>query len=116
MTTNDTRTWGGLRRPALHLLWAVPAAVLLSIPLAGLAGLAWGAIGGCSRDPLGVDTQYVALALGSCVGATVVMMLPLLIVPWVRRVSVRVGLAIVLGLSYGLIVALVTHSPCSWRL
>lgn len=104
----------GLRRPALQLLWAVPVAVLFSIPLAALAGLAWGAIGGCSPAFLGVDPEHLGLALGSCAGAALVLMLPGLIIPWTPHRLIRVVVAVATGLLYGVVVAVITHSQCPW--
>lgn len=112
--TDEYSRWGGLRRPGLHLLWAVPVAVLFSTPLAALAGLAWGAIGGCSTAFLGVDPKHLGLAVSSCAGAALLLMLPLLIVPWTPKRAVRVAVAIPTGLAYGLVVALVTHGQCPW--
>lgn len=111
---SESRGWGGLRRPALHLLWAVPVAILVSVPFAALSGLAWGAIGGCSPSFLGVDPEHLGLALVGCTGAAVVFMLPLLIVPWLTVRSGRIILAIVAGVLYALGVALVTHGQCPW--
>ncbi|MBO1740828.1 hypothetical protein [Leifsonia sp. TF02-11] len=112
MDTPDVTRWAGLRRPGLHLLWAVPGAVLLSLPLMALAGLAWGAIGGCGDGPLNTHPDTIGLGIACCVGAAALLMLPLAIIPWMRNVAARLLLAALTGLAYGAAVAALTHSPC----
>ena len=61
------------RKPALHLLWALPLAVLLSLPSVAIAGISWCGISGCSSGGWGIDTDYVHLAVAACIGAAIVM-------------------------------------------
>ena len=103
------------RRPALHLFWAIPIAILLCVPLAGLTGISWCGISGCSSGGWGISTDYVGLAIGVCIGAAIIMAVPLSVIPWLRPLGLRIVIAVVLGAFWGLLIAVVTHGPHAWH-
>jgi len=104
------------RKPALHLLWALPLAVLLSLPLVAIAGISWCGISGCSSGGWGIDTDYVGLAVAACIGAAIVMAVALAAVPWMKPHGLRIMIALLLGALWGLTIALITHGPHPWQL
>jgi hypothetical protein len=48
----------GVNRRALHLLWTIPLAALVSLPLVFLASISLCGISGCTGGGFGVDTDY----------------------------------------------------------
>jgi hypothetical protein len=103
------------RKPALHLLWALPVAVLLSLPSVAIAGISWCGISGCNSGGWGIDTGYVGLAVGACIGAAVVMAVALAAVPWMKPHGLRIVIALFLGALWGLLIAVITHGPYQWQ-
>lgn len=103
------------RKPALHLLWAVPLAVLLCLPLAAIAGINWCGISGCSGGGWGLSLDSVGIAVGACVGAAVVMAIALASVPWMKPHGLRIVIAVLLGALWGLLIAVITHGPHPWQ-
>jgi len=103
-------------RQALHLLWAVPVAMLLCLPAAAIAGISWCGISGCSGGGYGLDTSAANLAIQACVVAAVVMAIPFALVPWLKPRTVRILLAVPIGSLWGLLLAVVTHGIHPWRI
>ncbi|WP_130177963.1 hypothetical protein [Cryobacterium sp. SO1] len=103
-------------RQVLHLLWAVPVAILLCLPAAVLAGISWCGISGCSGGGYGLDTSDAGLAVQACVFAAVVMGLPFALIPWLKPRTVRIVLALPIGAVWGLLMAVVTHGIFPWQI
>ena len=103
------------RKPAIHLLWAIPLAVLLSLPLAAIAGISWCGISGCSSGGWGISTDSVGLAIAVCIGAATIMAVALAADPWMKPHGLRVIIAIILGALWGLLIAVVTHGLHPWQ-
>ncbi|POH64967.1 MULTISPECIES: hypothetical protein [Cryobacterium] len=103
-------------RQALHLLWAVPVVILISLPAAAVAGISWCGISGCSGGGYGLDTSDAGLAVRACIFAAVVMTVPFALIAWLKPRTVRIVVALAIGTLWGLLVAVVTHGIFPWRL
>lgn len=103
-------------RQALHLLWAVPVAVIVCLPAAALAGISWCGISGCSGGGYGLDTSDARFAIRACIFAAVVMALPFALVAWLKPRTVRIVLALAIGTLWGLLMAVVTHGIFPWQI
>ena len=103
-------------RQALHLLWAVPVAILICLPASAVAGLSWCGISGCSGGGYGLDTSDAGLAIRACIFAAVVMAIPFALIPWLKPRTVRIVLAVPIGVLWGLLMAVVTHGIFPWRI
>lgn len=95
----------------LHLLWTVPVAIIVSVPLWFWAGLSWCGISGCSGAGFGISresqsTAWIALAISG-----VVMALAIGLVPWLRPLFARIGIAIVAGGLFVLLGVILTGGP-----
>jgi len=114
---SDRYVTNGLQpRQALHLLWAVPVAILLCLPASFVAGISWCGISGCSGGGYGLDTSDAALAIQACVVAAVVMAVPFALIPWLKPRTVRIVLALPIGSLWGLVMAVVTHGIFPWQI
>ena len=103
-------------RQALHLLWAVPVAILICLPASAVAGLSWCGISGCSGGGYGLDTSDAGLAIRACIFAAVVMAIPFALIPWLKPRTVRIVLAVPIGVLWGVLMAVVTHGIFPWRI
>ncbi|CAM5322834.1 hypothetical protein [Leifsonia shinshuensis] len=104
----------GRRHPGLHLLWVVPAVVVFCFVPWVVAALSWCGISGCTGGGFGrtLDGQWMAI-LACCIAAAA-LAIPLLFIPWVRRRSVRIPVAVVSGLAWGYLIAVVSHGEGPW--
>jgi hypothetical protein len=91
------------------LWWAVPVAVLLSLPQWMVAGIAWCGISGCSGGGFGVATgsEWIAVILSAVNG--VIMAVAVFAVRWLYPTGKRALIALVAGTLFGLLGAAVTH-------
>ena len=103
------------RKPAQHLFWAIPVAVVLSYPAGLAAGFFWCGVSGCSGGGFGVATGSAYLAVSACIVAAIIMAIPIAAIPWMKPHVMRIGVALVVGGLYGLLVAIVSHGPYPWR-
>lgn len=85
---------------AKHLLWTVPVAIVLGLPLWVLAGLSWCGISGCSGGGFGVDSRYVSTAVVCTIAVGALMSIAIVAVPWFRPVSGRLLIALGIGAAY----------------
>lgn len=91
-----TLRWGGdatRRRPALHLLWALPLASAVAYLLLWSSAFLWCGVWGCSQRGRGgvVEVVLLALAAGAVMGLTVGF------VPWTARRGWRAVVGAVVG-------------------
>ena len=107
---------GFQRRQALHLLWAVPVAIVVCLPAAAIAGISWCGISGCSGGGYGLDTSDAGLAIHACIFAAVAMAVPFALIPWLKPRTIRIILALPIGALWGLLMAVVTHGIFPWRI
>ncbi|QCO97264.1 hypothetical protein FCN77_05435 [Arthrobacter sp. 24S4-2] len=91
------------------LWWAVPLAVLLSLPQWMVAGFAWCGISGCSGGGFGVATgsEWIAVILSVVNG--VILAVAVFAVRWLYPTRKRALVALVAGTLFGLVGAAVTH-------
>ena len=91
------------------LWWAVPVAVLLSLPQWMVAGFAWCGISGCSGGGFGVATgsEWIAVILSAANG--VIMAVAVFAVRWLYPTGKRALIALAAGTLFGLLGAAVTH-------
>ena len=96
------------RRAALHLLWAMPLVLLVSLPALAIAKLSWCPFGGCPgwQGPYPGDT---GTAVNACIAAAMAMALALALVPWLRPHTIRIALALMTGACWGLLIALIAR-------
>lgn len=104
MTIASESTTRASRR-ALHLLWTVPLAIVLSVPLLLLGGLQLCGVSGCGGGGFGpaygADWEWIAPY--ALIG--LLLFLAVALVPWSRPV-VRVVVAVVLAVIVaGLLIA-----------
>jgi len=102
------------RPPAWHLLWVVPAvAAFCAVPFI-VAALSWCGISGCSGGGWGRDLDDTWMAIVACCVAAAALAIPLLFIPWVRRRAVRVPVALLIGLAWGYLIAVLSHGEGPW--
>lgn len=91
------------------LWWAVPVAVLLSLPQWMVAGFAWCGVSGCSGGGFGVATgsEWIAVILSAVNG--VIMAVTVFAVRWLYPTGKRALIALAAGTVFGLLGAAVTH-------
>ncbi|GAA4147068.1 hypothetical protein GCM10023068_22040 [Leifsonia shinshuensis] len=79
-----------------------------------VAALSWCGISGCTGGGFGrtLDGQWMAI-LACCIAAAA-LAIPLLFIPWVRRRSVRSPVAVVSGLAWGYLIAVLSHGEGPW--
>ena len=88
------------RLGALHLLWALPVALVVAVAVTVVAGFAACGVSGCSGGGFGPGGDRPLLATLLFLVAGAVLATPLLVVGWVRRRSVRLGVAAVVTVSW----------------
>jgi len=84
---------------ALHLIWTIPVAALLSIPPLVLIQLGWCGVSGCSGGGFGLTSgiEWGVVLLGA--GAiALAWLLAVLLPPWLRPGGVRAGIAVAVAL------------------
>ena len=72
----------------VHLLWAVPLALPLAAVAMFLGAMTRWCLGQCNNDPTGPAPQDPALTALFFAGSSLILALPLALVPWARR-SIR---------------------------
>ena len=84
----------GVNSRVRNLLWAVPAAVLLSLPQWLVASLAWCGISGCSGGGFGVARggEWIAVSLSVVNG--LIFAVAVFVVPWLYPTGRRVLVAL----------------------
>ena len=97
---------GAARR---QLLWAVPLAVLLSLPQWLVAAFAWCGISGCGGGGFGVSTTSEWLALTLTVVNGVIMAVAVFAVPWLYPTGKRALVAVAAGVLFALVGAAYTR-------
>jgi hypothetical protein len=99
----------GVNHNAKNLLWALPLAVLLSLPQWLVAGLAWCGISGCSGGGFGVSrgSEWVAVILSVVNGF--IFAVAVFAVRWLYPARKRALIAVAAGTLFGLVGAAVTH-------
>lgn len=99
----------GVTSDVTKLWWAVPLALLLSLPQWMVAGFAWCGISGCSGGGFGVATgsEWIAVILSAVNG--VIMAVALFAVRLLYPGRKRALIALAAGTLFGLIGAAVTH-------
>ena len=102
-------TLRGVTPDVTKLWWAVPLAVLLSVPQWMVAGFFWCGISGCSGGGFGVatGTEWVAVILSSVNG--VILATAVFAVRWLYPTRKRALIALAAGTLFGLLGAAVTH-------
>jgi hypothetical protein len=102
-------TLHGVTPDVRKLWWAVPLAVLLSLPQWMVAGFAWCGISGCSGGGFGVvtGTEWVAVILSVVNG--VILAVAVFAVRWLYPTRKRALVALAAGTLFGLLGAAVTH-------
>jgi hypothetical protein len=90
----------------LHLLWAVPLAALVSIPLLLIAKLDQCGISGCSGGGFGVDTSGRADISVLTFGVGFVFFLAIGLAPCLKPWWLRLAIGLVVGIAIGLIMTL----------
>lgn len=88
------------RLGALHLLWTLPVALVAAVAVTVVAGFAACGVSGCSGGGFGPGGERPLLAAVLLLVAGAVLATPLLVVGWVRRRSVRLGVAVVVAVSW----------------
>ena len=99
----------GVTPDARKLLWAVPLAVLLSLPQWMVAAFAWCGISGCSGGGFGVVTGTEWLAVILSVVNGVILAVAVFAVRWLYPTRKRALVALAAGTLFGLLGAAVTH-------
>lgn len=99
----------GVNGAARQLLWAVPLAMLFSVPQWLVAAFAWCGISGCSGGGFGVSTTSEWLALTLTVVNGVIMAVAVFAVPWLYPTGKRAVVAVAAGVLFGLVGAAYTH-------
>ena len=89
-----------LRPAALHLLWTMPMALGAAAVLTVVAGIAACGVSGCSGAGFGPTEGRRLLVAGLVAVAGAVLATPLVAVVWVRRRSVRLGVAVTLAVVW----------------
>ena len=97
--TNPTPTVGTPHRLIwLHLLWSVPLAAFPAGFLIFGAIFNWCGIGACSA-PAGAGSRSLFTSLFFFALAGLILAAPFAIVPWTKRVKVRMAVAAAVGLT-----------------
>ncbi|BCW69932.1 hypothetical protein NicSoilB8_09760 [Arthrobacter sp. NicSoilB8] len=102
-------TLRGVTPDVTKLWWAVPLAVLLSLPQWMVAGFAWCGISGCSGGGFGVATGTEWLAVILSVVNGIIMAAAVFAVRWLYPTRKRALIALAAGTLFGLVGAAVTH-------
>lgn len=102
-------TFHGVTRNVRNLWWAVPLAILLSLPQWLVAGLAWCGISGCSGGGFGVSTGTEWLAVTMSVVNGLILAVAVFAVRWLYPTRKRSLIALAAGTLFGLLGAAVTH-------
>jgi hypothetical protein len=99
----------GVTPDVRKLWWAVPLAVLLSLPQWMVAGFFWCGISGCSGGGFGVatGTEWVAGILSVVNG--VILAVAVFAVRWLYPTWKRALIALAAGTLFGLVGAAITH-------
>lgn len=99
----------GVTPDVSKLWWAVPLAVLLSLPQWMVAGFFWCGISGCSGGGFGVatGTEWVAVILSVVNG--VILAVAVFAVRWLYPTRKRALVALAAGTLFALVGAVVTH-------
>ncbi|MBT2535403.1 hypothetical protein [Arthrobacter sp. ISL-69] len=102
-------TLRGVTPDVRKLWWAVPLAVLLSLPQWMVAGFFWCGISGCSGGGFGVatGTEWVAVILSVVNG--LILAVAVFAVRWLYPTRKRALIALAAGTLFGLVGAAVTH-------
>jgi hypothetical protein len=102
-------TLRGVTPDVRKLWWAVPLAVLLSLPQWMVASFAWCGISGCSGGGFGVATgsEWIAVILSVVNG--VILAVTVFAVRWLYPTRKRALIALAAGTLFGLVGAAVTH-------
>lgn len=106
---NPRLTLRGITPDVTKLWWAVPLAVLLSLPQWVVASFAWCGISGCSGGGFGVATgsEWIAVTLSIVNG--VILAAAVFAVRWLYPTRKRALVALAAGTLFGLLGAAVTH-------
>ena len=99
----------GVNSRVRNLLWAVPAAVLLTLPQWLVASLAWCGISGCSGGGFGVARggEWIAVSLSVVNG--LIFAVAVFVVPWLYPTGRRVLVSLTAGALFALLGAAITH-------
>ena len=84
------------RAEPIHLVWAVPLALLIAVGVWGIALFAWCGLSGCSGGGFGVVRDITGSLVAAAVCGAVVAV-PFYAVRWHLSPSVRRGLAATVG-------------------
>ncbi len=91
---------GGVPLGRVHLLWAVPVALLGALALTVAAGVLACGISGCSGGGFGPVTDYRLIAVALLLVAGVVLAAPVALIAWTGRRAVRWTAAAAVGLAW----------------
>ncbi|KIS28651.1 hypothetical protein TV39_04490 [Arthrobacter sp. SPG23] len=99
----------GITPDVTKLWWAVPLAVLLSLPQWMVASFAWCGVSGCSGGGFGVATgsEWIAVILSAANG--LILAVAVFGVRWLYPTGKRALIALAAGTLFGLLGAAVTH-------
>jgi hypothetical protein len=97
--SNPIRSIRGVNRRALHLLWTVPLAALVSLPLVFLASISLCGISGCTGGGFGVDTDYESQTWVFVGVIGLLFFLAIRLPAWLYPVTWRVIVAVVVAVS-----------------
>jgi hypothetical protein len=99
----------GVNSKIRNLLWAVPTAVLLSLPQWLVASFAWCGISGCSGGGFGVARggEWIAVSLSVVNG--LIFAVAVFVVPWLYPKGRRVLVSLTAGALFALLGAAITH-------
>lgn len=90
----------GSRLGALHLLWALPVALVAAVAVTVVAGFAACGVSGCSGGGFGPEGGRPLVAAVLVLVAGGVLATPVLLAGWSRRSSVRLGAAVVVAAGW----------------
>jgi hypothetical protein len=88
-------------RRALHLLWTIPLACLVSVPLFLIANLALCGLYGCSGSGWGVATEFQFQTWVLCAIIGLLFVGAVGIPPWLRPRAARIIVAVLMGATVG---------------
>lgn len=95
----------------MHLLWAVPGALILSLPLWIYAGIAWCGVSGCTGGGFGISRGGAPNAVISLAISGFFMFLAFALVPWLRPLWARLVAALIIGIGFSALAVLLTGGP-----